>query len=262
MVFECTKCLATFAKQRDLTSHSMRKRPCDVVNAHKCPHCPKSFTRIDNLMQHKKSCRAYLAAECEDLRRRLATAESAPVGAAPAGAAPTATISTTSIIGSINTTVNNVVNNVQLEIAPWGSPLQLTDTDVEAVLSKIPGIAGAPELPEVVTTLMELVKRSHLPLGARNVHINPKRSDQALALIANGWAALPLSEATAALFDNASSRIATPALSRRVVNDPLQVLRATVPAQYNTERQWLCNSECDQWKLTWPTWRQADQVRS
>ena len=129
-----------------------------------------------------------------------------------------------------------MVNNVSVTIAPWGSPLQLTDADVEAALSTIPGITDSPDISEVVATLMELVKRSHIPLGARNIHINPKRADQALALTAGGWAALPLSEATAVLFDNASSRIATPTLSRRVVNDPLQVLRATVPANYNTEK--------------------------
>lgn len=110
MVFECNKCGGVFAKQRDLTAHGNRKRPCDVVNAHKCTHCPKTFTRIDNMTQHKKSCRAALAAECEYLRHRLAESQmpSAPQGPAMA------------IMGSNigNTTVNNVLNHVLTAVPP------------------------------------------------------------------------------------------------------------------------------------------------
>ena len=127
-------------------------------------------------------------------------------------------------------TVNNTVNNIgSVTIAPWGAPLQLTDADVEAALASIPGVAGNLALPEVVA---ELVKRAHLPEGARNVHLNPKRGDQALARTATGaWAAMPLTEATAALFDGASARIATPAGRRRA-----SALRATVPVQYRADK--------------------------
>ena len=226
MMFECNKCGGVFAKQRDLTAHGNRKRPCDVVNAHKCTHCPKTFTRIDNMTQHKKSCRAALAAECEYLRHRLAESQtpSAPQGPAVA------------IMGSniVNTTVNNVVNHVnsvRLEISPWGSPLQLTDADIEAALATVPGIAGTPALPEVVAALMELVKRAHMPPAARNIHLNPKRTDQALALMPGGWAAMPLEEATAALFDGASASMAAArAPTMR------QMMRTTLPVQYRAER--------------------------
>ena len=62
------------------------------------------------MTQHKKSCRAALAAECEYLRHRLAESQmpSAPQGPAMA------------IMGSNigNTTVNNVVNHVLTAATP------------------------------------------------------------------------------------------------------------------------------------------------
>jgi hypothetical protein len=125
----------------------------------------------------------------------------------------------------------NIVNVNSITIAPWGSPLQLTDADVEAALATVPGLAGTPALPEVVAALMELVKRAHVPEAARNIHLNPKRTDQALALTTGGWAAMPLEEATAALFDGASASMAAArAPSMR------QTIRTTIPVQYRAER--------------------------
>ena len=134
--------------------------------------------------------------------------------------------------------VLQTTNNVNVTVAPWGSPLQLTDADVEAALAVVPGLAGNTALPEVVAVLMDLVKRSHIPEAARNVHINPKRCDQALALTAAGWAALPLAEATTALFDGASARIAAPVVAagdrQRQRANPL---RATLPMQYRADKE-------------------------
>ena len=133
---------------------------------------------------------------------------------------------------SINNIAHNTINNVTVTIAPWGSPLALTDADVEAALASIPGVAGTPAMPEVVAALMELVKRAHMPDAARNVYLNPRRGDQALACTAAGsWAAMPLTEATAVLFDGASARIATPTTRRRV-----NALHTAVPVQYRADK--------------------------
>jgi hypothetical protein len=143
-----------------------------------------------------------------------------------------ATVGPISVTNNIaNNTVNNLtVNNVT--IAPWGAPLALTDADVEAALASIPGVAGTPAMPEVVAALMELVKRAHMPDAARNVYLNPRRGDQALACTAAGsWAAMPLTEATAVLFDGASARIAAPTARRRV-----NALQASVPVQYRADK--------------------------
>jgi hypothetical protein len=131
----------------------------------------------------------------------------------------------------MQTTNTNIVNVNHVTIAPWGSPLQLTDADVEAALATVPGIAGTPALPEVVAALMELVKRAHVSAAARNIHLNPKRTDQALALTTGGWAAMPLEEATAALFDGASASMAA-------VRAPSvrQTVRMSIPVQYRAER--------------------------
>jgi len=139
---------------------------------------------------------------------------------------------------AIITNNTNTINNVTVTIAPWGTPLQLTDADVEAALANIPCLAGMPAMTEVVATLMELVKRSHIPEAARNVHINPKRSDQALALTAAGWAALPLAEATTALFDGASARIAAPAAAAGApLRQRTNPLRETLPMQYRADKE-------------------------
>ena len=223
MPFICTKCGVEFSKQRDLQLHEARKRPCNLVSNHLCVYCHKSYTRADSLSRHKKVCvearTAEIAAQLATVQARLDLIEQkSPVGG----------VSVTN--STINNTINNTVTN--LTIAPWGAPLQLTDADVEAALASIPGVAGTLALPEVVSTLMELVKRAHASEAARNVYLNPKRGDQALALTpTGGWAAMPLTEATAALFDGASARIATPVARRRV-----NALYATVPVQYRADK--------------------------
>ena len=226
MPFTCNKCQAEFRKQRDLQLHESRKRPCNMVTQHQCVYCFKSYTRADSLTRHKKVCAevrtAALTAQLAAVQTRLDIIEHRTT------AGP---ITVTNNIA--NATVNNVTNVVNnVTIAPWGAPLQLTDADVEAALASIPGVAGMPAMPEVVAALMELVKRAHMPEAARNVFLNPKRGDQALARTPmGGWAAMPLTEATAVLFDGASARIAAPAARRRV-----NALQASVPVQYRADK--------------------------
>ena len=220
MAFICEKCGTAFAKQQGLRAHAARKRPCDVRSDYQCPHCPKSYTRVDNLTRHIAVCREAMAAQYRELQSRMDAIEKKQ---------STAQHQTNTAIISNS---NNTINNVTVTIAPWGSPLALTDADVEAALAQIPGVAGTPAMPEVVAALMDLVKRAHLPDAARNVFLNPKRGDQALARTATGgWAAMPLTEATAVLFDGASARIATPVARRRA-----SLLHAAVPIQYRADK--------------------------
>ncbi len=139
----------------------------------------------------------------------------------------------------------NIVNNVNIGIHPWGGELALTDADVDAVLAKIPALA--PTLPEVVNALMEIIKRAHTPISERNVHLSTKRSDQALVLIqgieSSGWAALPLADATSALFDKASAKIASPGAATARPAQPtarqthVSSLRASMPVQYRIDKE-------------------------
>ncbi|NDB77973.1 MAG: hypothetical protein EB141_20390, partial [Verrucomicrobia bacterium] len=148
-------------------------------------------------------------------------------------------ISTVTQVNGPLTQVTNNMNNISVEIRPWGAALALTDSDVEAALASVPGLAGTPTLAQVVGTLMELVKRAHAPAEARNVYISPKRADQALALTAGGWAALPLAEATTVLFDAASARMEAPAGRKAATprQERVRGLRAEVPVQYRIERE-------------------------
>ena len=219
----CKLCGKVFRDPATLKRHVTKKLPCITTEQICCPHCNRTFTTATSKYRH-------IRLNCQVLKRSSITMQSLAskveelegiirqIGANP-------------VIQ--NNTVNNTVNHIgSVTIAPWGAPLQLTDADVEAALASIPGVAGTLALPEVVSTLMELVKRAHMSSTARNVYLNPKRGDQALALTpTGGWAAMPLTEATAALFDDASARIAAPVGRQRV-----NALRATVPVQYRADK--------------------------
>jgi len=243
MVFACERCGKTFPKNQNLLTHLARKRQCVEQKGDNiaCDRCNKTFTRSDSLARHKrKYCQARLA------NQELAPANT-PLANTPLAIAqvekmiedrialqqPAASVQ----IGNNTNTVNQVN---QINITPWGTPLNITDAVVEAALLQIPGMVGAPELAKV-STLMTIVKSAHKPIESRNVYLNPKRADLALAHTGDGWATLPLSEATAALFDGASARIAeralTAALPAKVVEQRIRSLQAEVPAQYRRDKE-------------------------
>ena len=259
MPFVCENCGANFEKQRDLRGHEARKRPCTEKKAHKCPNCPKSYTRADNLTRHLAACNstknptmeiqfAEMQARIRTLEQKLSDSMQGAAAATQVSAAATQVSAAaaqvngpiTQVTGTLTQVANQVNNNITVNIRPWGAPLALTDGDVEAALATVPGLAGTPTLAEVVSALMELVKRAHAPAEARNIHLNPKRGDQALALTAGGWATLPLAEATTVLFDAASARMEAPA-GRKAAATPRQErergLRAEVPVQYRIEKE-------------------------
>ncbi|NBQ71277.1 MAG: hypothetical protein EBU46_21550, partial [Nitrosomonadaceae bacterium] len=135
-------------------------------------------------------------------------------------------------VNAVNTV--NAVNNVNLtvNIAPWGAPLSVTESDIEAALCDLP--TDIPRTGEMVRALMEVVKRAHLPPEARNVYLNPKRTDQARALTNNGWAFLPLSEATQVLFDGASAQIEKPPAIKAGVG--IGQARTALPIHYRMDK--------------------------
>ena len=231
MPFTCRKCNATFAKHQGLRAHEARLRPCDAITDHQCQHCSKKYTRADNLKRHTQICREVVAAHNQSLMARINAIEQ--------NQAMTQASNTVTVM-NMNSTVTNIQNiqNVTnvVNITPWGTPLALSDSDVETALARIPSLVGSPAMSEIVDVLMSLVKKAHSPSEARNVYLNPKRGDQALALTAEGWAAMPLSEATAALFDGASAQIAARP-SRANVKQPIRTLRTIVPVQYQQGKE-------------------------
>ena len=128
-----------------------------------------------------------------------------------------------------NAIVNHGVVN-HIVIKPWGADLEITAADVLAALSNIPSIVGNSEVVEV---LMNLTRRAHVRPESRNIHLNPRRGDQALALMSSGWSALPIEEATRKLFDGAVGSISKLPEITGVTND---IVASSIPRQYMFER--------------------------
>jgi hypothetical protein len=191
--------------------------------------------QIDEIVGYHKNPAAQEAAAMQVANPAAAVSAAAAAQVAQVSGAGAQVTQVTNNVNNVST----VNNNISVSIRPWGAALELTDGDVEAALASIPGLAGTPTLAEVVSTLMELVKRAHAPMTARNIHLNPKRADQALALTAGGWATLPLAEATGVLFDAASARMEAPAGRRAATarQERERGLRAEVPVQYRIEKE-------------------------
>ena len=246
MSHRCAVCGSTFQRARGLEMHAARKTPCKLAvitpSPLTCLACGRAFSRKDSLTRHGRRCKiqkgpvnvsenvrfARLEQQVEELTNLVTQVGAAGAPGLAPGLAPACVMNAHTMNVMQNT---NIINVNSITIAPWGSPLQLTDADVEAALATVPGLAGTPALPEVVAALMELVKRAHMPPAARNVHLNPKRTDQALALTTGGWAAMPLEEATAALFDGASASMAAARMP-----SVRQMVRTSIPVQYRAER--------------------------
>ena len=62
--------------------------------------------------------------------------------------------------------------------------------------------------PSVTELLMDLPKRAHADPAARNIYLNPRRTDQVLVHKKSGtWEVLPLAEATRLLFDGVAETV-------------------------------------------------------
>ena len=186
----------TFAQAQGLARHMSRKFPCierggapaaTHAACNRCTQCGQVYSTAGNLERHKrKVCARKQIATADaaapiavdsfvEMQTRIAALERMIEGQQQQPGANYAigtsgiAANSSMIVNNIGGTVSNVVNVNSITIAPWGSPLQLTDADVEAALATVPGLAGTVALPEVVAALMELVKRAHMPPAARNV---------------------------------------------------------------------------------------------
>lgn len=121
----------------------------------------------------------------------------------------------------VNTgTVTNVQNIIQIN--PWDGERrieigvgQIAAAFMENARLKEYASMGDHDLvdpeiapPYVTELLMDLVKRGHADPSARNVYLNPRRSDQVLVHKKSGqWEVLPLAEATRLLLDGIAQGI-------------------------------------------------------
>ena len=88
-------------------------------------------------------------------------------------------------------------------------------------------------VPYVMEALMDLVKRAHADISARNVYLNPKRADQVLVFDETTWKVLTLAEAIRALFDNVAGSI------QRIIVTEKE--RAELPFEVQASAAWIPN---------------------
>jgi hypothetical protein len=120
--------------------------------------------------------------------------------------------------------VNNgaVTNNTVVNINAWDGERRI-GVDIAHILAAFADNAKLreysrlgdheltdPEIapPYVTELLMDLTKRAHADPAARNIYLNPRRTDQALVHKKSGsWEVLPLAEATRLLFDGVAETV-------------------------------------------------------
>ena len=223
-----------------------RKIPCSLIGTKtKCSTCQKVFSRAYCLRRHQnKGCKhtdkeldelkdnlEKLSLEIEQIKTTPATVHNVgnPVG------------NVLNVLSSTNNLSTNVCNNVNINITPWGRPLELSDQDVETVLARVlarlPGAASTLSTKHVADALMHAVQLSHTPEAARNIYLDPKQSDRVLVMTeGNTWGYLHLVDALPVMMDSASVRIAAPAAIPIVPPNPYFAMKAAIPAKYLREK--------------------------
>jgi hypothetical protein len=169
-----------------------------------------------------------------------------PQGAAPSTSTVTNRVERANQVN--NGPVTNVTNNVtQINIRPWGGEdrivipaamLRAAFTEnahlVEYCrLSDEERVDAERAAPYVTEALVDLVKRAHADPLARNVYLNPRRSDQVMVFDEATWRIVTLVEAIRALFDGVADNI-----HRIIVSD---AERGQLPLDVQAAASWVPN---------------------
>ena len=124
--------------------------------------------------------------------------------------------------------ITNQAVSATIHIHPWDGDrrFHVAATDIAAAFAENPRLReymgcgdheqANPETapPYVAELFMDLVRRGHADPAARNVHLNPRRADQALVHMKSGrWAVMSLAEAARHLFDGVAATVHSVALS-------------------------------------------------
>ena len=151
-------------------------------------------------------------------------------------AAATATASAPPVTGIVN--INNTQNNVNaptittnitiqaatntINITPWDSPDYITVSlaDILAAFAENPKLRQYLHMddfeltdfekapPYVIELFIELLLRAHLLEAARNIYLNPSRSDQVMVRMKSGsWDVAPLNDSIEHLFNGIGRRL-------------------------------------------------------
>jgi len=216
------------------------------VNPNQCRFCNRNYSRPDSLARHLKMCKIATTDAGMDrlfehtLQRQVAEMriENAEMRAQMAELTTLMksqlTLATQQIAqpiqhaGQVNNapvTTNNApvtTNNTVINIHPWDGDRRV-GVEIAHIVAAFADNAklreysrlGDHELtdpdiapPYVTELLMDLTKRAHEDVSARNVYLNPRRADQALVHTKSGrWEVLPLAEATRMIFDGVAKTI-------------------------------------------------------
>jgi DNA-directed RNA polymerase subunit RPC12/RpoP len=214
----------------------------DEADTISCKYCGRQFTTRPSMIRHiKQSCKIANSEEgmeklvehslerkmmeMEAKMAELTTLLKAQQTASSTAVIPSASTSTTQIVQQVT---NNVVNHgsvnngiVNISIIPWdGDRIKVEAHQVAAAFAEnsllqtyasfdAQSLTDSEKAPPFVTELMmDLVKRAHANPAARNIYLNPRRSDQALVHMKSGiWEVLPLENATSLLFDGVAKSV-------------------------------------------------------
>jgi hypothetical protein len=132
-------------------------------------------------------------------------------------------------VQNINAVVqtNNIQNNITIQaaavnITPWDSPDYITVSlaDILAAFAENPKLRQYLHMddfelsdfekapPYVIELFIELLLRAHLIEAARNVYLNPSRSDQVMVRMKSGsWDVAPLNDSIEHLFNGIARRL-------------------------------------------------------
>ena len=99
--------------------------------------CQKIFSRSDSLRRHQQKGCKHTDKELDELKDSL---ERLTLELAPPINPLTVNNNVGNVLNVLSSTNNlstNVCNNVNINITPWGRPLELSDQDVETVLARV-----------------------------------------------------------------------------------------------------------------------------
>lgn len=223
----CEKCKKGFRSAYDLTRHHSRKTPCDPIqdpkgDGHECQYCGKAFQSRQSMNRHirlyckisntedgmsllvEHTHQRQLREQAEQIAKLTEMVEKLSAGTHSEGAPTSVTVNNNIYIMPWDGECRIAVSAAQMAAAFVENPMlreymlwpahQLTDPNL------------AP--PYVTELFVDLIKRGHTNPTARNVYINPRRSDQSLVRCRSGkWEVITLIEATRQLLDGIAQQI-------------------------------------------------------
>ncbi len=182
------------------------------------------MAQMMKLVEQKQPLVEYQISEPPPTSTALAVQSREPKPVAPVSPKPSMVKTVTNSVVQNN---NNVQNNITIQaaavnITPWDSPDYITVSlaDILAAFAENPKLRQYLHMddfelsdfekapPYVIELFIELLLRAHLLEVARNVYLNPSRSDQVMVRMKSGsWDVAPLNDSIEHLFNGIARRL-------------------------------------------------------